>query len=82
MYLKLFDLHKLKMVHPMLAAAINYNKRLNFFYIFFAILFFSYIMKCCSTHSFVPFQTVNTIYQISQFYRTGFSILCIEINDP
>ena len=31
MYLKLFDLHKLKMVHPMLAAAINYNKRQNFF---------------------------------------------------
>ena len=31
MYLKLFDLHKLKMVHPMLTAAINYNKRPNFF---------------------------------------------------
>ena len=34
MYLKLFDLHKLKMVHPMLAAAINYNKRPNFFIFF------------------------------------------------
>ena len=41
MYLKVFDLHKLKMVPPMRAAAINYNKRPNFF-IFFREFIFPY----------------------------------------
>ena len=61
MYLKLFDLHKLKMVPPMRAAAINYNKRPNFF-IFFREFIFR-IMKCFSTYSSASFQIVNTIHQ-------------------
>ena len=47
MYLKLFDLHKLKMVHPMLAAAINYNKRQNFF--IFSGFYFSHNIKLFSS---------------------------------